>query len=373
MYEMTRIALRMGLTAFGGPAAHIAILRHEVIERRGWLSEEEFLDFLSASNIIPGPNSTELVMHLGGRQGGRRGLIAAGAAFILPAALITLAFAVAYKEYGATPEGRGFLAGIGPALLIVMAVAIGPLTRAAVHTVRGSLLLIGLVTLYLLGAPELVVLASGALLYAVPSISRPVSLLALASVPAQVMAQGSSSVPDATVRAGAIDLFVAFLRIGAVLYGSGYVLIAFMRSELVEKRHWLTEQQLLDAVAVGQVTPGPVFSASTFVGYITNGFAGAATATLGIFLPAFVFVLATHRWVARIRQSPTLSVLLDGLNLASTALLIGVLIRLGRALDVTSLTPAVLMVAVGGLLTGRLGPTAVLLISGALGLVWQLA
>jgi chromate transporter len=189
--------------------------------------------------------------------------------------------------------------------------------------------------------------------------------------PAQAVAHAATG-GEIAVRPGAIDLFLAFLRIGSILYGSGYVLIAFLEAEFVRERHWLTDQQLLDAIAVGQVTPGPVFTASTFIGYITNGYLGAATATLGIFLPAFVFVLVTHRWVARIRKSPKLSVLLDGLNLASTALLIGVLIRLASELDVTRLTPFVVALAVAGLLTGRLGPTSVLLLSGALGLIWQL-
>jgi chromate transporter len=363
----------MGLTAFGGPAAHIAILRHEAVERRRWMSEEEFLDFLSASNIIPGPNSTELVMHVGGLRGGRRGLIAAGIAFIIPAALITLAFAIAYERYGTTPEGRGFLAGIAPALLVVMAVAIVPLARTAARTSWGVVMLAALVGLYLLGLPELALLGAGALAYAAPKLTRAGVLLWAMVFPVRAAAQAATDGAEIAVRPGATDLFLAFLRIGSILYGSGYVLIAFLEAEFVRERHWVTHQQLVDAIAVGQVTPGPVFSASTFIGYVTNGYPGAVAATLGIFLPAFIFVLVTHRWVALIRKSPSLSVLLDGLNLASTALLIGVLARLGRGLELTSLTPFVVVLAAAGLFTGKLGPTSVLLLSGALGLIWQLA
>jgi chromate transporter len=254
-----------------------------------------------------------------------------------------------------------------------MAVAIVPLARTAARTSWGVVMLAALVGLYLLGLPELALLGAGALAYAAPKLTRVGVLLWAMVFPVQAAAQAATDGTEITVRPGAIDLFLAFLRIGSILYGSGYVLIAFLEAEFVRERHWLTHQQLVDAIAVGQVTPGPVFSASTFIGYVTSGYLGAAAATLGIFLPAFVFVLVTHGWVARIRQSPTLSVLLDGLNLASTALLIGVLARLARGLELTSLTPFVVVLAAAGLLTGRLGPTSVLLLSGALGLIWQLA
>jgi chromate transporter len=360
---MTRLALRMGFTAFGGPAAHIAILRHETIARRRWLSERQFLDYLSLSNLIPGPNSTELIMHLGALRGGRRGLVAAGLAFITPAALIMLALAYAYDRWGTRPAAMGILAGIAPALIVVMLFALVPLARSTIRSATAIALAAGLALLYLTGLNELVLLAIGTLIYLLPAIyayMRPRTFAIAAPLVALAAGEGIGS-------PGVERIFLVFLKIGAVLYGSGYVLIAFLQSDLVDERHWITEQQLLDAVAAGQVTPGPLFSTATFVGYLVGGWAGAVAASVGIFLPAFVLVAATHGLVERIRSSPALSRLLDGLNLASNALLIGVLATLTRSVGLSGFNLGVAALAATALAIGRMGPTSVLVLAGLLG------
>ena len=363
---MTKLALRMGITAFGGPAAHIAILRHEAVAERKWVSEREFLDYLSLSNLIPGPNSTELIMNLGARRGGTRGLIAAGLAFITPAALITLMFAWAYQRWGATARVEGFLQGLAPALIVVIIFALTPLARASIRTGPAAALVAVLVALYLAGVNELLLLLLGTALYLAPlavSVLRD-RVLGLA-IPLVLFAVGDERLSPEVLR-----IFLVFLKVGSILYGSGYVLIAFLQRDLVDHRHWLSQQQLLDAVAIGQVTPGPLFTTSTFIGYLVGGWDGALVATVGIFLPAFLFVLATHRFVDRMRESTALSRALDGLNLASNALLIGVLLTLLRSLDRSLMQFLVATVATTVLASRRTGPTPVLIAAGLIGSVW---
>lgn len=360
---MTRLALRMGLTAFGGPAAHIAILRHEAVARRSWLSEREFLDYISLANLIPGPNSTELVMHVGAHQGGRRGLLTAGIAFIGPAAAITLALAYVYERWGSSPTAEGVLAGISPALMVVMAFTLVPLARATIKSQWAIGLSAALVLLYVSGINELLLLLIGTLVYLLPVAARNLRdrTLAVAAPLLLYVAGSDASRPDAE------RIFLVFLKIGAILYGSGYVLIAFLQRDVVDHRQWITQQQLLDAVAVGQVTPGPVFSSATFIGYLVGGWSGAIAATIGIFLPAFVLVWATHGIATRVRSSASLSRVLDGLNLASNALLVGVLVTLVRDLDPTLLNLIVAGMALAGLASRRLGPTSILIIAGVIG------
>jgi chromate transporter len=364
--DMTKLALRMGITAFGGPAAHIAILRHEAIARRNWLTERDFLDYLSLANLIPGPNSTELIMHVGAHQGGRRGLLAAGAAFIGPAAAITLALAYIYKRWGSSPTAEGILLGISPALMVVIAFTLVPLARATIKSQWAIGLTAALVLLYASGINELLLLLIGTLLYLVPHALRALRdrTLALAAPLLLFATGGQTSHPDAE------RIFLVFLKIGAVLYGSGYVLIAFLQRDIVDDRHWITQQQLLDAVAIGQVTPGPVFSTATFIGYLVGGWTGAAAATVGIFLPAFVLVWATHGIAARVRSSAALSQILDGLNLASNALLIGVLVTLVRDLDLSILNVLLATMALIGMASSRLGPTSILIAAGIVGGLW---
>ena len=357
----------MGVTAFGGPAAHMAILRHEAVAKRNWLTERDFLDYISLSNLIPGPNSTELVMHLGALRGGRRGLVAAGLGFICPAAAITLALAYIYVRWGSSPTAEGILSGIAPALLVVIVFTLVPLARATVRGWWALALVIALVLLYLTGVNELLLLLTGTLVFLAPQAAQTLRDKALAiAAPLLLFATGNDAPNPGVER-----IFLVFLKIGAVLYGSGYVLIAFLQRDVVDQRHWITQEQLVDAVAIGQVTPGPLFSTATFIGYLAGGWTGAMVATVGIFLPAFVLVFATHGVARRIRDSAMLSRVLDGLNLASNALLIGVLVTLIRDLDLSAFNVVVAGLALIGFTTSRLGPTSILIGAALIGGLWN--
>jgi chromate transporter len=327
--EVAALFLKLGFVAFGGPAAHIALMRDEVVKRRRWVTEQQFLDLLGASNLIPGPTSTELAIYLGYVRAGWRGLVLAGTLFILPAALISLAIAWAYVRYGSTPEATWLLYGIKPVIIAVVLQAVWALARTAVKgyllAAVGALVLV----LYAAGFNEIVLLLGGGLLVmAARQGSRLRQPRALALVPIV----GAPALP--AVAAGAVDpvsLFFVFLKIGAVLYGSGYVLLAFLRNDFVVRLGWLTDQQLIDAVAVGQLTPGPVFTTATFIGYVVAGMSGAALATVAIFLPSFVFVAAVYPIVPRLRGSPWMSAFLDGVNVAAIGLMLAVTWQLGRS------------------------------------------
>jgi len=379
--EIARVFLRLGTTAFGGPAAHVAMMEEEVVRRRAWLPREDFLDYLGATNLIPGPNSTELAIHLGFRRGGWPGLLVAGACFIAPAALIVGALAAAYVRYGSLPQAAGVLYGIEPVVIAVVLQALWGLGRTALRTRRLLLVGVGAALLAALGVDELLVLALAAaatLLDAwirreekgAGSVPRPLA------VPVLPWTRGAGAVAAAAaptaVPVGPWPLFAVFLKIGSVLFGSGYVLLAFLRSDLVERLGWLTERQLLDAVAIGQVTPGPVFTTATFVGYLLGGPAGAAAATLGIFLPAFVFVALSGPLVARIRASPLAGAALDGINAASLALMAVVTWTLGRAALVDLPTVALAVVAAVLLVRYRVNSAWLVLGGGVLGTAWTL-
>jgi chromate transporter len=326
--ELACLFLKLGATAFGGPAVHIAMMEDEVVRRRRWLAREEFLDLLGATNLIPGPNSTELAIHVGRRRAGWPGLLVAGACFILPAVAVTWALAWAYVRYGGLPEATGLMYGIKPVVIAVVVQALLGLGRSAVKT--RSLLVVGLLGagLFLGGVHELAILfgAGVAVVIARKLSSFRGMAAALGPIPSLGLAAlgGAPNVELST-------LFLSFLKIGSVLFGSGYVLLAFLRSELVVRLGWLTEAQLLDAVAVGQVTPGPVFTTATFVGYLLDGPAGALAATAGIFLPAFFFVAVSGPLVPRLRRSAAAGAFLDGVNVASLALMGVVTWQLGRA------------------------------------------
>lgn len=321
--------LRLGATAFGGPAAHIAMMEEEVVHRRAWISREKFLDLLGATNLIPGPNSTEMAIHIGYLRAGWTGLLVAGACFILPAACIVAAIAWAYVRFGSLPQAAALLYGVKPVVIAVVIQALHRLGKTAVRT--PLLAAVGLAALALSAAEvnELAVLfGAGAFvgLTKVASRSRnPSALLTVAALPI-----GSAAV-SAVVPFGLPSLFLFFLKVGSVLFGSGYVLLAFLRNDLVHRWRWMTEGQLLDAVAVGQLTPGPVFTTATFIGYVLGGPQGALVATLGIFLPAFFFVGISGPLVPRIRQWPVAGAVLDGVNVASLALMTLVSFQLGRA------------------------------------------
>jgi len=330
LLELAGVFLKLGLVGFGGPAAHVAMMEDEVVRRRGWLSRERFLDLLGATNLIPGPNSTEMAIHIGQLRAGWAGLVAAGVSFILPAFLIVLACGWAYVRFGALPASVGILYGVKPVIVAVVLQALWGLGRAATRT--RAIAVVGVVSLAAVaaGVHELLVLfLAGAALAARRRVHEARSggtvhgFLPLLSV----AAAGTSA---AAIPFGLLPLFLFFLKVGSVLFGSGYVLLAFLRADLVERWGWLTEAQLLDAVAVGQVTPGPVFTTATFIGYVLGGTPGAVLSTLGIFLPAFAFVALSGPLVPRLRRSPVAGAFLDGVNVASIALMAVVTARLAR-------------------------------------------
>lgn len=365
--EVAGLFLKLGFIAFGGPAAHIAMMREEVVRRRRWVGDQQFLDLLGASNLIPGPTSTELAIYLGYSRAGWQGLLLAGTCFILPAMLMVTALAWAYVRYGATPQAAWLLYGIKPAIIAIIVQAIWGLARTAVQGPVFAAVGVAVTALYLLGVNVIVLLfGSGALTTAVASARRvrgPAPLAAAGSA-RDIAALGlptlthGAAVPLAT-------LFLTFLKIGAVVYGSGYVLLAFLRQDFVERLHWLTDRQLIDAVIVGQFTPGPVFTTATFIGYLTGRVPGALLATLGIFLPSFVFVALVYPLVPRIRASAWTGAFLDGANVAAVGLMAAVTWQLGRAAIVDGPTLAVAVLASFALLRFQVN-SAWLVLGGAL-------
>ena len=346
--EVAWLFLKLGTTAFGGPAAHIAMMEDEVVRRRRWLTREAFLDYVGATNLIPGPNSTELAIHIGHARAGWAGLVVAGVSFIVPAALIVSAAGWAYVQYGTLPQASGILYGVKP---IVIAVVAQALWRLGLTAVKGAALAVVAVLAALsvaAGLHELLVLLMAGIAMAAVSVGPPrwtsgasqsLTAIAGASGMSAAVAVGVPSAPF-----GLLQLFFVFAKAGAVLFGSGYVLLAFLRADLVERLGWLTEPQLLDAIAIGQVTPGPVFTTATFIGFILGGPAGAFIATLGIFVPAFVFVAISGPLVPKLRRSVTAGRALDGINAASLGLMAAVSWQLGRAalVDGTTITLACL-------------------------------
>ena len=344
--EVVRVFLKLGVIGFGGPAAHIAMMRDEVVRRRRWISDERFLDLLGMTNLIPGPNSTEMAIHLGYVRAGWPGLVLGGACFIGPAVVIVLVIAWLYVHYGTTPAARWVLYGILPVVIAVVAQAIWALGRAAV---KGPLLaVVGLVVLglALAGFNELALLFGGGAVVVLVRLTRRSTgsaavLAAMLGLPGVALGQG------AAVASGVAfgTLFLTFLKIGATLYGSGYVLLAFLRNDFVHRLGWLTDRQLLDAVAVGQVTPGPVFTTATFIGYVLAGGTGAILATVAIFLPSFVFVALSYPLLPRIRGSRGASAFLDGVNVAALGLMAAVTWQLARSAIVDVFTGALAVLA----------------------------
>lgn len=339
--EVATLFLRLGFIAFGGPAAHIAMMHDEVVKRRKWLGDEEFLDLIGATNLIPGPNSTEMVIHLSFMRAGWPGLIVGGVCFVTPAMLMVLLLAWAYARWGSLPQAEWLLYGIKPVVIAIIAQALWNLGQKAVKGWITAVTTILVLTLYFLaGINEIVLLLVGGLLVMLAVNIRRKSGATLGGwwLP---LAGSASTVSQLAASFNLTTLFLVFLKIGSVLYGSGYVLLAFLRADLVERLGWLTDQQLIDAIAIGQVTPGPVFTTATFVGYILGRTPGALLATLGIFLPSFIFVAISNPLIPRLRQSPWVGGLLDGVNVASLALMTAVTWQLGRASLIDPLTIAV--------------------------------
>jgi chromate transporter len=387
---LARLFTRLSLTAFGGPAAHIAMMEDEVVGRRRWLSHQRFLDLVGATNLIPGPNSTEMTMHVGYSRAGLPGLVVAGASFIVPAAVITGVVAWFYVQYGALPQVEAVLAGIRPVVIAIIAGALWRLGRQAVKS--WSLAFVGLAVAAAawLGFSEVLALFLGGLVGMIwlrgragladrrglaTAVLLILALIAAVTTVLMLGAQASrlwaGAAAGQTGQPPLVLLGSYFLFIGSVLYGSGYVLFAFLEGGLVETLGWLTQQQLIDAIAVGQLTPGPVFSAATFIGYVIAGWPGAVVATAGIFLPSFIFVAALNPLVPRMRRSAWMGAFLDAVNVSAVGLMVVVCVRLGQAALVT--WQAWLLLAVALILALRWNVNSALLVVGGAVAGWLLA
>ncbi len=353
--ELALFFLRLGTTAFGGPAAHIAIMEDELVRRRKWLSREKFLDLLGASNLIPGPSSSELAIHIGYLRAGWMGLVLGGVCFILPAAVLVAVIAWTYSRFGHLPAVSGVLYGVKPVVIAIILQALWGLGRTAVKSWPLAVAAVICIVLSFSGVNALLILAATgitvACVYAFIRARKqnraegPGGLLLLRRSVRLKFAKllsfvgaGAATTLATRLVPGMWPLFLVFLKIGSIVFGSGYVLLAFLRADLVVHRAWVTDAQLVDAVAIGQVTPGPVFTTATFLGYLLRGHAGAIVATVGIFLPAFVLVAISGPLVPRIRKSPTAAAFLDGVNVASLALMAAVSYQLGRSAIVDWLT-----------------------------------
>lgn len=332
LVELARLFFKLGVIGFGGPAAHIAMMEDEVVKRRGWLTRSHFLDLVGATNLIPGPNSTEMAIHVGYTYGGIPGLAIAGICFILPAVTITAVFAWIYVQFGNLPQVAPFLYGIKPAVIAVIVGALWRLGNKAVKSRQLLLIGVGVAVILLLGLNEVIALLVGGIVGMLwlrvqrtppkNTVEAIVGFLG-GGVVLKAVAQTAADASPSLWQLGGF-----FLKVGSILFGSGYVLVAFLEGEVVDKYGWLTQQQLLDAIAIGQFTPGPVLSTSTFIGYVISGIPGAIVATLGIFFPSFVFVAILNPLIPKLRQSPWTAAFLDAVNVSAVGLMAVVTVRL---------------------------------------------
>ncbi|PZU94745.1 MAG: chromate transporter [Pseudanabaena sp.] len=369
LWELALVFANLGAIAFGGPAAHIAQIEQEVVQRRRWMSREKLLDLLGITSLIPGPNSTELTIHIGLEQRGWQGAIVAGTCFIVPAMILVWGLAIVYVEYQTVPSVGWLLYGVKPVIIAIITQAIWKLGKSALKNpitwVAGVLVL----ALYFLGINEIaLMLGAGIVVSLVHNlISKTSQTLPSILIPLSLF---PSTLPIGGITIEAIPktwtaVFLSFLKIGSVLYGSGYVLLAFMQQEFVERTHWLTSQQLLDAIAIGQFTPGPVFTTATFVGYLVAGNMGAIAGTIGIFLPAFILVPLVNPFVTQLRKSPWTSGFLDGVNAASIGLMASVAWELGQTALIDIWTIVISAISLGILLKFPKTNSAWLVMSGA--------
>ena len=380
--ELALFFLRLGTTAFGGPAAHIAIMEDELVRRRKWLSRETFLDLLGASNLIPGPSSSELAIHIGYLRAGWMGLVIGGICFILPAALLVAGISWAYVRYGHLPAVAALLYGVKPVVVAVILQALWGLGRTAVKSNLLAVAGVICIALSFAGVNAVLILAgTGAIVACIrafslaqnkPRAAGPGVLLLLRQSAGLKLARlfplvgaGTAVAATPVLMPGMLSIFLVFLKVGSVVFGSGYVLLAFLRADLVAHRGWITDPQLVDAIAIGQVTPGPVFTTATFLGYLLRGPLGAIVATVGIFLPAFILVAISGPLIPRIRRSATAGAFLDGVNVASLALMAAVTYQLGRSAIVDWLTIALAVASAILLLRFRIN-SAWLVLGGAL-------
>lgn len=353
--ELALVFLKLGLISFGGPVAHIAMMRKEFVEKRKWLDEGRFLDLIGITNLIPGPNSTEMAIHIGRERAGFMGLVVAGSCFIFPAVILTGFCAWLYKTYGQLPEVTPFLFGIKPAIIAIIIAAVYPLGKQAVKTLElGILGLLAFILCYA-GFNEIYVMFGIGLLAMIAAFYKPGGSYAL--MPYLLMQGANDPITN-------VHLFLSFLKIGAILYGSGYVLFAFLDTELVGPG-FLTRQQLIDAIAIGQMTPGPVFSAVTFIGWQIGDLNGALIATIGVFLPSFVFVAVMNPFVSRMRRSKKFSLFLDGVNVASVAIILSVCLEMGKSSIVDWRSGLIGLVGLGIILYFKKINSAIIVIGGA--------
>lgn len=364
--ELVTLFLRLGFTAFGGPAAHIAMMHDEIVKRRKWLDDQEFLDLVGATNLIPGPNSTEMAIHIGYLRAGWAGLIVAGACFIVPAVLIVLVLAWIYVRFGALPQAEWLLYGIKPVVIAIIAQALWDLGRKAVTGALTAVVGFIVLVLYFVGLNEIALLFTGGVAVMLCAHVRKLRGRTLTAL--LIPVSGAGLVTHAPQLFSLPWLFLTFLKIGSVLYGSGYVLLAFLRSDFVVRLGWLTDRQLLDAIAIGQITPGPVFTTATFIGFLLGGVPAALLATLGIFLPSFIFVAISHPLIPRIRNSAWVSGLLDGVNVASLGLMAAVTWQLGSASLTDPLTIVIALVSLGLLFRFKVNSTWLILAGAIIGL-----
>src|SRR6201998_3059732 len=365
--ELAKEFLRLGFVAFGGPAAALAMMEERFVRRRGWLSRERFLDLLGAVNLLPGPSSTELAIYLGEVRGGLAGLVIAGSCFILPAAVLVVALAWAYGTYGTVPQVAGLLFGIKPVVVALIAQAVWNLARTALKSVAQAALAVSVVVLAALGIPALALLIGAGVLWIIIREGRRLTKPAV-SAPA-VFGFFSAS---ATTGVGIVPLCLYFFKIGAVLFGSGYVLLAVLRADLGVRLQWLSEAQLLDAIAVSQATPGPFFTVATFVGYLLAGWRGAGFATIGMFVPAFTYVAVTANVLPRMRKSENAGAFLDGVNAAAVALMALVGFQFARETVTSPLAVVIAAVAAVLVFRFRVNSAWVVLGGAVAGLVAQL-
>jgi chromate transporter len=384
--EVAGLFLKLGFISFGGPAAHIALMEEEVVHKRQWVTRQQFLDMLGAANLIPGPSSTELAINIGFVRAGWMGLCAAGASFILPAALITAAFAWAYVRFGSTANAVAILAGVKPAVLAVIAIAIWRLGKVAVRGMDLATLGAIALAVFLVGLNPIAILLGGGALGAIVIrwqagfCAGGISLVTSLIPPigscfgtwfaswrgVAVVAEASSA---ATARPSTLKIGLFFLKVGALLYGGGYVLLAFLEQGLVHQNTWLTQKQLLDSVAIGQFTPGPVFSTATFIGYLLGGAPGAAVATVAIFLPSFLYVALLAPFLLKLRQSPWMAAFLDSVNVCAVALMVGVTYQLGADALRSSRAWVIALVALAALWRWKLNPAWIVLAGGIAGVL----
>ena len=380
--EITILFIKLGAIAFGGPAAHIALMEDEVVHKRKWMSQQHFLDLVGATNLIPGPNSTEMAIHCGFHRGGWLGLILAGVCFILPATLITGLLAWFYVSYQTLPELNYFLVGIKPAVIAIILIALFRLGKKAFKNWQLIIIGLGVAGATLAGLNEILMLLMGGIIGGVwlayqkrsSSLLKSLSLLPLLTVISAKVQFANPILANSLTAKSLLKIFLIFLKIGSVLFGSGYVLIAYLDGELVNSLQWLTKDSLLDAVAIGQLTPGPILSTATFIGYQLAGFGGAFVATAGIFLPSFLLVAVINPIVPKLRQSTLFSTFLDAVNASAIGLMVAVTINLGKS-NFTSWKPIAILLMVTGILfftRGKIGALWLVLLGGVVGYLLSL-